>query len=310
MKNFEVDSLEGLMINGVKQWVYIRSKNKNNPVLLFLHGGPGFPGIAAAQAYQSELENKFTVVQWDQRGAGKSYSPAIPKESMNINQLLSDLHELVSYLNNSFGCQKIYLMGHSWGAMLGMLAVKKHPELFHCFISVGQSVNCDMAHKSRYNFYMQQVKESNDLIKIQEVEYTKRNSMLSYEYVVKSGGAFFRKTDTNRLVHIFFDINTLYTDAEKQAIPVGMDFSCSLLWEEIDKINLMKTVLEVDVPVMFISGKYDMLCPTEVTEKYYRVIKAPDKKLIIMENSAHFPFLEETEQFCDVINGVDKYFNI
>ena len=306
METLEIDLLEGIMLNGVKQWVYIRSKNKENPVLLFLHGGPGFPGIAAAQAYQSGLENKFTVVQWDQRGAGKSYSPTIPKESMNVNQFISDLYELVKYLNNTLNCKKVYLMGHSWGAMLGILAVKKHPELFHCFIGIGQSVNQKLASEARLPFLLEEAKKCGDLEAIQKIEESKGWGFFEYEYSVKFGGAFYGKSDTNQLGNVFWGINTLYTDIEKQSIPNGLEFSEESLWDEISTINLMETACQVNIPVLFLSGKHDKLCPTEVVTKYYEALEAPAKKILYFEKSAHFPFLEENEYFCKIINGIDQ----
>ena len=278
MEKLQIDSLEDLSINGIKQWIYIRSCNKNNPVLLFLHGGPGFPGIAAAQAYQSGLEKRFTVVQWDQRGAGKSYSPTIPKETMNINQFVSDLYELVNHIKNRLKCQKVYLIGHSWGAMLGILAVKQHPELFNCFISVGQLVNHKLASEVRYPFLLEEAKKHGDIEAITKIEGSNGWGMVEYEYSVKFGGAFNGKSDTNQLINIFFGNNTLYTDSEKQSIPNGMGFSDESMWDEIHTINLLITADKIDIPVLFISGKHDKLTPTEVVTKYYETLEAPKKK--------------------------------
>ena len=302
-----INTLEQVPLNGLHQWVYIRSQNKENPVLLFLHGGPGFPGIGIAEAYQSELEQRFTVVQWDQRGAGKSYSPAIPKETMNIHQFISDLCELVKYLNRTISNQKIFLAGHSWGAMLGMLAVKQYPDLFQYVISIGQSVNLQLTSEARFSFLIQEAKKRDDAEGIRNLETAKENGFgdlfqAGYDYAVKYGGAIYGKSDTNRLIEAVIP-STLYTDAEKQAIGMGMEFS-GLLWNDIFSINLMESVTKIEVPVLFISGKYDMLCPAELTAKYYETIEAPDKKLIYFEKSAHFPFLEETEYFCKVINDI------
>jgi proline-specific peptidase len=295
--------LEELTINGVKQWIYARSENIENPVLLFLHGGPGFPGIAVAQSWQKGLENNFIVVQWDQRGAGKSYSSTIPQESMNINQFLSDLFEIVKILNNKFNCKKIYLMGHSWGAMLGMLAVNQKPELFHCFISVGQSVNFygQLSSEARYSYLVEEAEKRNDLTVLENIKTNKGNTMVEYENVVKYGGAFYGKSNTNQLGNIFFNMNILYTDSEKQSILKGLEFSEITLWEEIYSINIMDKVSQISIPVLFICGKYDMLCPTPVTTKYYETLNAPQKDIIYFEKSAHFPFMEETECFCEVI---------
>ncbi|MDR2897885.1 MAG: alpha/beta hydrolase [Spirochaetaceae bacterium] len=304
----KIDTLTEVSLNGLPQWVYIRSQNRENPILLFLHGGPGFPGIGIAQSYQSELEQKFTVVQWDQRGAGKSYSLDIPPETMNINQFISDLHELVLYLNNTINKQKIYLAGHSWGAMLGILAVKQYPELFEYFIGIGQTVSVGLTSEARLLFLIQEAQKRNDAEGLQILENARGNGFgalfqAEYDYAVKYGGAFYGSSDTNRLGEIFFIQNTLYTDSEKQSVPQGMQFS-GILWNDIFTVNLMEAVTHVAIPVLFISGKHDMLSPVSVVTKYYETLKAPSKTILYFDQSAHFPFLEETEHFCDVINGL------
>ncbi len=299
----DIDTLTEIPLNGVNQWIYIRSKHKEKPILLFLHGGPGFPGIGIAEVYQSELEHTFTVVQWDQRGAGKSYSPAILKETMNIQQFISDLHELVKYLNQTINKQKIFLAGHSWGAMLGMLAVKQYPELFQYFISIGQSVNVKLTTEARFPFLLEEAKKHNDAEGLQKIEASKGNGFVEYDYVVKYGGAFYGKPDVNLLAEIFFTKNTLYTESEKQSIQNGMEFS-GILWNDIFSVNLMEQVTKIEVPVLFISGKYDMLSPVCIVTKYYEALTAPSKKIVYFEKSAHFPFLEETDYFCKVLNEI------
>jgi pimeloyl-ACP methyl ester carboxylesterase len=303
-----IDELKQVSLNGLNQWVYIRSQNKDNPILLFLHGGPGFPGIGIAEAYQSALENKFTVVQWDQRGAGKSFSPNISAETMNIKQFISDLVELVSYLNQTINKQKIYLAGHSWGAMLGMLTVKQYPDLFQYFISIGQSVDAALTTEVRFPFLLEEAKKRGDVEGLEKIETAKQNGIgdlfqVEYDYVVKYGSAFYGKSDVSPLAEIFFIKNTLYGDSEKQSIQSGMEFS-GILWNDIFAVNLMEQVTKIEVPVLFISGKYDMLCPTELVTKYYERLEAPNKQIMYFEQSAHFPFLEETEKFCEVINEI------
>lgn len=104
-----VSELRKIKIGGIDQWLLIRGKNKNNPVLLFLHGGPGSAQIAVARNYQSFLEEYFIVVNWDQRGAGLSYSPNVPKEQMRVNSFIRDTKELIDYLTKTYGKEKIYI---------------------------------------------------------------------------------------------------------------------------------------------------------------------------------------------------------
>jgi pimeloyl-ACP methyl ester carboxylesterase len=116
-------------INGVKQGMFIEGKNKNNPVILFLHGGPGMPEYFLAEKYRTGLEDNFTVCYWEQRGSGLSYSKNMFSNSETTEQLIADTLTVTNYLRNRFGQQKIYLMGHSWGTYLGIQVAARAPQL-------------------------------------------------------------------------------------------------------------------------------------------------------------------------------------
>jgi hypothetical protein len=123
-------------INGVKQGMFIKSKDVKNPVLLYLHGG--MPDYFLTQKYPTSLENYFTVVWWEQRGSGLSYSADIPPETMNLEQMISDTLAVTNYLRQRFGKDKIYLMGHSGGTFIGIQAAAQAPELYYAYIGVAQ----------------------------------------------------------------------------------------------------------------------------------------------------------------------------
>jgi len=114
-----IDSLEKIKLGGIDQWIQIRGHDRGKPILLFLHGGPGFPNMPFAHMH-AELERAFVVVQWDQRAAGKSYSRFIPDDSMRIEQFISDAHELVQLLLHRFEAPKCYLVAHSWGSLFAV----------------------------------------------------------------------------------------------------------------------------------------------------------------------------------------------
>ena len=126
-----ITSMEFVEIGGIQQWIMIRGHDLNNPLLLLLHGGPGSAESPLAYKFQRDLEKSFIVVNWDQRGGGKSYFKKIPIESMNIEQFITDTHDLIQMLKKRFDKEKIYLVGHSWGSMLGTLVVQRYPELFY-----------------------------------------------------------------------------------------------------------------------------------------------------------------------------------
>ena len=133
-----IASLEKVRIGGVDQWVLIRGWDRTKPVMLFLHGGPGMPAMFLAHACQRDLERDFVVVHWDRRGAGKSFNSRVPRSALTVSQTLEDTYDLTRQLRARFGQERIYVVGHSWGRYLGLLAARAHPEDYRAFIGMGQ----------------------------------------------------------------------------------------------------------------------------------------------------------------------------
>jgi proline iminopeptidase len=141
-----INSLEPVRVGGIDQWVEVRGQNVNNPILLFIHGGPGIAFIPLAGTWQGSWEKYFTVVQWDQRGAGKTYASndkELQRRTMNVYQMEQDTLEVVNYLRNRFKREKIFVLGHSWGSVLGLWLAHEHPELIYAYVGVGQVINTE-----------------------------------------------------------------------------------------------------------------------------------------------------------------------
>lgn len=139
-----IDHREFVTIGGIPQYLHHRGEDRDNPVMLFLHGGPGSPMLPFAQEFQIPWEKRVTVVHWDQRNSGKTYFKSDPKQitpTTTIDQMIKDTYEVVEYLKNKYQKQKIMIMGHSWGSVLGSLFIKKYPQLVQAYIGVGQVVN-------------------------------------------------------------------------------------------------------------------------------------------------------------------------
>ena len=148
-----------IKIGAVKQGMFIRSKNINNPVLLYVHGGPAFPNYFLIDKFQPGLEDYFTVCYWEQRGGGLSYSSEVTLESMNFNQLASDAIDVTNYLRKRFGKEKIYIMAHSGGTPIALLAVAKEPKLFYAYIGMGQITKQTESEKIAYEYMLKQYAE-------------------------------------------------------------------------------------------------------------------------------------------------------
>jgi pimeloyl-ACP methyl ester carboxylesterase len=170
-KKFAINESGFITINGHNQFVSIRGADqKNNPVLLFLHGGPGASATIMFQKMNKELEKDFTVVCWDQRGAGKSFNKHIDKSKLTVPQLIDDAQVLINYLRTRFKKEKVYLIGHSWGSRLGMYLVLMYPELIAGYIGVGQEVAAYEGELQSWQYTYEQAKQKNNSKAIVELE--------------------------------------------------------------------------------------------------------------------------------------------
>jgi pimeloyl-ACP methyl ester carboxylesterase len=136
-----LSTVESLRIGGADHWVFERSEDVANPIVLFLHGGPGTSQLTANRRRTGDLERYFTVVDWDQRGAGKSYAAISDAGAMNIEQFVADTRELTLHLLEEFGKERLVLVGHSWGSAVGALTIAQSPELYSCYVGIGQIAN-------------------------------------------------------------------------------------------------------------------------------------------------------------------------
>jgi len=314
LKN-SISSMEKIEIGNSPQWVFIRGKDISKPILLFLHGGPGTTATAHIRRFIPELEEKFVVIHWDQRGAGKSYSAGSQKEMLTKEQLIIDTGELTKKILDRFHRQKMYIMGVSWGTYLGIEAIKRWPEFYHAYIGVGQIVDQDEGEKISYNFVMSNAKENNNEDAIQTLEkigvppYPVNKHV---KYLMKQrklldfyGGSFKNRTIQKQ----FSQISIILKQSEYNLIDKinwvrGQMRSEKVLGPDFRKVNFLQTSDSLNVPVFFLQGKHDKQTPTELVEKYFKILKAPHKELHIFKQSAHLPIIEETSKFLDVLDDI------
>ncbi|MBI4832317.1 MAG: alpha/beta hydrolase [Candidatus Lindowbacteria bacterium] len=306
-----IESLEQVTLGGVKQWILIRGWAKSNPVLLHLHGGPGAPDMALARHFDGELVKHFTVVHWDQRGAGKSYSRGIPIESMNVEQFVSDTLDLTELLTKRFNAPKILVLGHSWGTEIGSLAVARRPDLFYAFVGIGQVVNGDEGERISYDYVVGKARASGNEKALRELEeigpppYSTHDKLLTQrKWLDRFGGVSHTGVGMGQLTRIGLT-SPDYSLLDGINFFRGQAFS-SNVWENMSKsgyhTNLFQEVPRIEVPVYFLVGRYDYNTPFELTERYYQQLEAPrGKQLIWFENSGHFIPYEEPEKYRDVL---------
>ena len=305
-----VAEIERVRIGDTDQFIMTRGRCRENPVLLFLHGGPGFSHMPFARKYQIGLEESFTVVNWDQRGAGLSYSNKISEDSMNVEQFISDARELTGVLLKKFNKEKIYLAGHSWGSYLGILTAARYPELFHAYVGVSQVVDVITAGRSEYMHILDLAEKEGNQKAVGEL---KRIGLPLYEDIKKF-----------RIMRKWFDhyegdreldltkiaLRGILSGPEYKIVDIikyinGLNFSQANITEEVYG-NLSETLTEIRIPAYFCSGAHDYGTPPELVSSYMENLAAPVKRMYLFEKSAHCPHLQEPERFCDIMNSIKQ----
>lgn len=301
-------------INGIDQGMFIQSKNIKNPVLLFVHGGPGMPEYWLTQQYPTGLEEFFTVVWWEQRGAGLSYDPDIPSKTMTVQQFVDDTLEVTRYLRRRFDQEKIYLLGHSWGSFIGIQAAAQAPELFHAYIGMGQIADQLQSEQLAYEFALSYYKEISDQQMVSKLEAAPPTMTVplpaNYEAIrdayMHTAGIGTTHEMNSVITGIFLPSLSFreYTLAEKMNLWRGKVYSRSSdfgLWESMLTTDLIQQVTELDIPVYFFHGQYDYTCAYPLAKAYFDQLQAPLKGFYTFEESAHSPLFEEPEKTVNIL---------
>ena len=257
-----------------------------------------------AREFSSRLEEHFVVVHWDQRGAGKSCSSEVPDESLRLEQYLADTIELVNMLRARFDVEKIYLLGHSWGSVLGVLTVEANPELFHAYVGLGQVVNMRRNEEISYDFVVERAsaegnQEALDALAGIRPPYrsirdlgTQRQWLGHYRGDYRAGDAM------SRMVGLTIRAPE-YTLGDKLSYMPCMLNVLEHAWKDIQPIDFLRDVDRLEVPVYLFTGRHDYNTAFELVEEWVRTLQAPHLEIVWFEESAHMACLEEPERFQD-----------
>ncbi len=304
-------------INDAEQGMFIRGKNTDNPVLLFVHGGPGMPEHFLAAAQDSGLEDQFTVCYWEQRGSGLSYKPGMDGEAITVEQLVSDTIEVTRYLQERFGQERIYLMAHSWGTFIGIQAAAQAPELYHAYIGVGQIADTPESERRACAYMLAQYEAAgntgmaNKLKEYNVLEPQPDTSLLPYfksmlrDKAMHELGIGTTRDMRSVITGIFLPVmkSPAYTLGEKVSIWRAKAFlrSETGLLEQLFSKRTTDIVPELKIPAYFISGAYDLTVNRDLSEEYFKQLQAPVKAFYTFEDSAHSPMFEEPDHFLEVM---------
>jgi len=299
-----VAKIDYVEIGGLEQCVLVRSKNTDNPIMLFLHGGPGMSMMYLAHEFQRPLEENFTVVQWDRRAAGKTYSHnKSAAADMNVRQIIDDAYALIDTLQQRYNKRKLILVGHSFGTYLGSIMVNERPHLFEAYVSVGQVVDNEKELVLQEAFIRGQARKNNREDILSALDDSPKPDFETWLF--EFGGEL--KASTSFFPLIWSGIQAPeFTLPEVLDVGNGSSFSSSNMHYNVLENSILKDVLEYQVPVYFVVGKSDYTTPHELITEYYKLIKAPKKEIIYFEHSAHFPFFEEPDKFCSEMRRLFK----
>ncbi|KQV91425.1 alpha/beta hydrolase [Massilia sp. Root351] len=270
-------------IGGIKQVVQITTDDPGKPVLLFLSGGPGSSMMNNAASYTNILRERFTIVQWDQRDAGKTFKLNPSPVQPSVALMERDTFEVIEFLRKELKQEKIYLLGSSWGNVLGFQMVRNHAHLLHAYFAVNPVVS--------------QLASEKELLATLKTHFAE-DSVASAE-LAKVNIPFKNDEDLLYLRKWLF-----YKEGKKQVTSnefrtgfLHWSKNWSPVWNEVMNIDLPKTLGRVEIPIYFFVGKNDIQTSTRITTEYYERLRAPKKGLFSFENSGHQIHHDEPEKF-------------
>lgn len=272
----------------------IRGESIANPPLILLHGGPGLSETGFFRHFNAPLEKSFTVVNWDQRGAGKSFDRSIRRSSMTVEEFVSDLDELVSVVCSRLGKTKVAIFGHSWGPPLGVLYASRFPEKVATYVSSGQVGDWAAAELSTYAWALAEAERRG-----------KRRAVKKLRAIGppphSAQSLWTQRTQLSRLEGLkgMWNLGRVVLSGPESSIfdlpnaMRGFRFSLDAMWTEVSRLNLIELAPALQMPVFFLLGRQDDWVPPEISVAYLDALSAPSKKLIWFEWSGHEPFVDE-----------------
>jgi pimeloyl-ACP methyl ester carboxylesterase len=301
-----LEEMYPIQINGTKQWISVRGRDRRNPILLFVHGGPGSPMMPESYEFQGPWEDYFTVVQWDQRGAGKTFlanDPKVVGPTISIDQMTSDTVEVIRFLEKHYDKQKVFLLGHSWGSTPGLHTAQEHPELLYAYIGVGQLLNTQKNEADGYRFALSEAKKHGNNGAVDELiaiapypeKLTFQSITTQRKWLMYYGGMTWGRKDYKSESHAE-DLAPEYSETELNHIDDGTMLTISHLLGPLEALN-DEGMTEFKCPLFVFDGRHDYATSHTLAYSWFQKARAPEKKFVWFENSAHMMMLEEPGRF-------------
>lgn len=276
---------EATEIGGIKQWISIKGRDSKNPVLLFLHGGPGNSAMSYSKQFTGELQKHFVVVQWDQRESGKTATLNFSDKPLTVSLMESDAIELIQYLRSRFSQDKIYLMGHSWGGFLGLTIAANHPKLLKGYFAISPMVHQAESERLSLEWMISKARRNLNQTALEDLARVRipfQNSEQLYYHRTWLAQMMGNKPLSRSFVETW----------GKKWLP---------LFNEASQINFFTAAPEIKCPIYFFVGRKDYQTYFKLTEDYYNMLKADKKRLFWFEDSGHSPNLTEPQKLQEII---------
>jgi pimeloyl-ACP methyl ester carboxylesterase len=313
----KIDTLEGIRLGGITQWIRVRGTDASNPVLLLMQQGPGLPMINDASRLEHllGLEKAFTVVYWDQRGTGLSArslrTNANPFE-ISVARMVDDTVTLLELLRDRFG-GKTFVAGFSFGATFAAYAAVRRPELVAALVAAGMDIDVPGAEDSAYAFALDAARQRGHRRAIRQLEAigppphtTSKQFITRARWVANFGGVVTNSNFNSQFRQLFLSLvrSPDYSAAAVIRTLRGMSASQAALLPQLASTDLVRTMPRLDVPLVMAQGRLDHVAPGEAAQRFHDSLTAPSKQLTWFERSAHSPHLEEPAKFRDLLMTV------
>jgi pimeloyl-ACP methyl ester carboxylesterase len=300
-----IEQQEMVSIGGVSQWISIRARDRDAPILLVLHGGPGFTLSPVSDYYMRDWEEFFMVVQWDQRGAGKSYRPeevASLAPTLTVERLVQDTEEMIELLRKRYQRDRVVVLAHSFGTILGVKLAQRRPDLLYAYVGMGQFVDAMRSEALGYEATLKDAREHNNSEAITQLEaiapfpdsvHPERNIQnlgTERRWLAHYGGYYWAGGEgANRAVS---QMSPTYTATELQARQQAHEFIVKSMWNELGHTDLTDAT-NFQVPIIIMQGRHDRGTSSLLVKEWQAAVKAPYKKLIWFDESSHMVYEEE-----------------
>lgn len=298
-------------IGGHDQSIMIRGTSTSSPVLLFLEGGPGGTGIGRIRHSGEALEEDFVVAVWDQRGTGKSFRALEPAETLTLDQMVRDTVEVTRYLLGRFDQDRLYLVGSSWGTIIGTLAVQDHPELFHAWIGTGQMVDPFETDQLMYEENLHDARTRGDASATDRLEAMgppPYEDTLDYPVAISSNPKWMQfkhghdyDPSSEYPLSLFVDEYEL-VDQLRGMAAIAETFH--VLYPQLAKTDFRRTVPELQVPVHLVQGDHEAAGREVLAREWFDLLEAPEKHYVVFEQSGHTPPYDEPGRFAEYMAGI------